>query len=315
MQALSHRTLVQFRLCGAASNVDTMTAAQWLGLVLKGSIMLTVIGFGLTVTWSDATYLFRRPHLLLRAVLSMNVVMPIVVAFFATTLALPFEIEVALVALSVSPVPPIIQKKQVTAGGREEYVVGLMVAMSLLAVVLVPLAVFILGQYFGSGARIGPLAVGKIMLTTVLAPLLVGLSIRHWFPKSEKASGPTMAIAGILLLVSVVALLSGLWPMIKTFIGNGVVLMLAIIAAIGLLVGHLLGGPSPGDRTALAVSTASRHPAVALAIATSGTVSEPKPALAAILLYVVVAMVVCAFYQKWRRPKTDVRSGKASSTA
>lgn len=315
MQGPSHRTLVQFRLSGVSSIVEPMTAAQWLELVLQGSIMLTVIGFGLTVTWSDATYLFRRPALLLRAFLSMNVVMPIVVAFFATTFALPFEIKVALVALSVSPMPPMIPKKQVAAGGREEYVAGLLVAMSLLAVVLVPLAVFILGRYFGSDARIGPVAVGKIMLTTVLAPLLVGLSIRHWFPTSEKASGPTIAAAGILLLVSVVALLFGLWPMIKIFIGNGVVLMLAIIAAIGLLVGHLLGGPRPGDRTALAVSTASRHPAVALAIATSGTVSEPKPTLAAILLSLVVAMVVCAPYQKWRRAKTDAESRKASSTA
>ena len=292
-----------------------MTAVKWLGLVLQGSIMLTVIGFGLTATWSDATYLFRRPPLLLRALLSMNVVMPIVVAFFATTFALPFEIKVALVALSVSPVPPMIQKKQVTAGGREEYVVGLLVAMSLLAIVLVPLAVLILDHYLGSGARVAPSAVAKIMLTTVLAPLLVGLSIRYWFPKSQKASAPTMATAAILLLVSVVALLFGLWPMIKTFIGNGVVLMLAIIAAIGLLVGHLLGGPRPGDRTTLAVATASRHPAVALAVATSGSVSEPKPALAAILLYVVVAMVVCALYQKWRTAKTNVVSRKSSSVA
>jgi len=277
-----------------------MTASQWLGLILQASIMLTVLGLGLTATFQDATFLFRRPALLLRAVLSMNVVMPVIAAVIATSFALPFEVKVALVALAVSPVPPIIQKKQITAGGREEYVVGLLVAMSVLAIVLVPLTVLILDRVFDRSAAIGPAAVAKIMLMTVLAPLIVGLLIRHWLPASEKASNAIIATAGILLVVAVALLLYGLWPIIRTFIGNGVVLMLAVLAIIGLGVGHLLGGPRPGDRTALAMSTASRHPAVALAIATSGAISEPKPELGIILLYLIVATIVSFPYQKWR---------------
>src|SRR5580698_3402576 len=171
-----------------------MTAAQWLGLVLQVSIMLTVLGLGLTATQQDATYLLRRPKLLARAVISMNVAMPIIAALIATTFALPLEVKVALVALAVSPVPPIIQKKQITAGGRQEYVVGLLVAMSILAIVLVPLTVFILDQVFDRSATIGPAAVAKIMLMTVLAPLIVGLLIRHWFPACEKASAAIIAV-------------------------------------------------------------------------------------------------------------------------
>ena len=44
-----------------------MTAAQWLGLALQASIMLTVLGLGLTATQQDAPYLLRRPRLLARA--------------------------------------------------------------------------------------------------------------------------------------------------------------------------------------------------------------------------------------------------------
>jgi bile acid:Na+ symporter, BASS family len=279
-----------------------MTAAQWLGLVLQVSIMLTVLGLGLTATQQDATYLLRRPRLLARAVISMNIAMPIIAAIIATTFALPLEVKVALVALAVSPVPPIIQKKQISAGGRQEYVVGLLVAMSLLAIVLVPLTVLILDDIFGRAATITPASVAKIMLLTVLAPLGVGLLLRHWVPPTEKAAGAIIAIAGLLLVVGVVLLLYGLWPVTRTYIGNGVVAMLAALAVIGLAVGHILGGPRPGDRTALAMSTSSRHPAVALAIATSGAVTEPKPELAIILLYLVVATFVALPYQKWRKP-------------
>ena len=198
-----------------------MTAAQWLGLALQASIMLTVLGLGLTATQQDATYLLRRPKLLARAVLSMNVAMPIIAALAATTFALPLEVKVALIALAVSPVPPIIQKKQISAGGRREYVVGLLVAMSVLAIVIVPLTVMILDGVFGSSARITPASVAKIMLLTVLVPLLVGLLIRHWAPAAEKASAAIIAIAGVLLIVATVVLLYGLWPITRTYIGNG----------------------------------------------------------------------------------------------
>jgi BASS family bile acid:Na+ symporter len=232
----------------------------------------------------------------------MNIAMPIIAAMIATTFELPLEVKVALVALAVSPVPPIIQKKQISAGGRQEYVVGLLVAMSLLAIVLVPLTVLILDEIFGRAATITPASVAKIMLWTVLGPLGVGLLLRHWVPPAEKAAGAIIAVAGLLLVVGVVLLLYGLWPVTRTYIGNGVVAMLAALAVIGLAVGHILGGPRPGDRTALAMSTSSRHPAVALAIATSGAVTEPKPELAIILLYLVVATFVALPYQKWRKP-------------
>lgn len=97
----------------------------------------------------------------------------------------------------------------------------------------------------------------------------------------------------------------GLWPTIRTFLGNGVVLMLIVMAVIGLIVGHALGGPRPDDRTTLAMATASRHPAVALAIATSGAaVHEPKQELCVILLYLVAATLVSVPYQKWRTAKS-----------
>ena len=57
-----------------------MDTASILLLVIKASIVLTVLGLGLNATWQDALSLFRRPGLLIRSVLSMNVIMPIVAA-------------------------------------------------------------------------------------------------------------------------------------------------------------------------------------------------------------------------------------------
>jgi bile acid:Na+ symporter, BASS family len=294
-----------------------MNTVKWLSLALQFSIMLMVLGFGLTATWQEATYLLRTPRLLARTVVSMNIIMPVIAAVLASIFPLPLEVKAALVALALSPVPPMIQKSQLTAGGRREYVVGLMVAMSLVAIILVPLAVLIFNHVLGSAAAVTPLTVAKIMLKTVFAPLFVGLLIRQWFPAAEKASGAILAVAGILLILGVALLLIGLWPITRSYLGNGVVLMLAVLAAIGLGVGHLLGGPLPGDRTVLAISTSSRHPAVALAIATSGplTADLVKQELAIILLYVLAAMILAIPYKKWRARTAGAPLADASNKA
>ncbi len=277
-----------------------MTLQQWLGLALQASIILTVVGFGLTATFAEATYLFGRPALLARTVLSMNVAMPVVAAVAAAAFDLPREVEIALVALAVSPVPPIVQKKQVAAGGQMNYVVGLMVAMSILSIVLVPLTVAILDRVFDGHGAVSPWAVAKIVGTTVLIPLAVALVVRHFFPATARASGAILALAGILLAVAAGALIIGLWPTIRSYLGSGTLLMAIALALAGLAVGHFIGGPDPHVRTVLALSTASRHPAVAMAIATSGVNPEPRAELGIILLYLVVATLVSMPYQWWR---------------
>jgi BASS family bile acid:Na+ symporter len=277
-----------------------MTATQWLMVVLQGRIMLTVFGLGLSATFQDATYLFRRPGLLARAFLSMNIVMPVIAVLIAANFALPIEVKVALAALAVSPVPPILGKKQLSAGGRMDYVVGLLVAMSLLAIVVVPLAIAISNHLFEREAALAPRAVAKTMLTSVLLPLLAGLIVGKLIPVTRKASGVIVTVAGILLAVAVLPLLIKLWPVVLPLLRNGTLLVMIGMAIVGLAVGHVLGGPRAADRTALALSTTSRHPAVALAVATSGTAVDTQPALALILLYVVVAAVVCIPYMKWR---------------
>ena len=69
-----------------------------------------------------------------------------------------------------------------------------------------------------------------------------------------------------------------------------------------LLIGHLLGGPDPGDRTVLALASASRHPAVAMAAASAISAPEKHPAVsAAVLLAFLVSAIVTGPYVKWRK--------------
>jgi bile acid:Na+ symporter, BASS family len=97
-----------------------MNLSSLIPLVLKASIFLTVFALGLQATFADATFLFRRPGLLARGFISMSVMMPLLALLLVMTFRLEPEVKIALVALSVSPVPPVFPKKALKAGGEQQ---------------------------------------------------------------------------------------------------------------------------------------------------------------------------------------------------
>ncbi len=275
-----------------------LTALILLGL--KASIFLTVFALALETTLDDALYLFRRPSELVQSLLSMNVIMPLFAAALVALFDLHPAVEIALIALAVSPVPPILPKKQVKAGGHGSYAMGLLVAAAVLAIVFVPLTVDLLGRVFGGAAQISVVTIAQLVFTTVLLPLAAGMAVDHFAPAfADRIAKPVSLAAAVLLIGSALPVVITAWPAITSLIGNGTIIAIAAFVIVGLAAGHALGGPVPEDRTVLAFSTASRHPGVALAIASANFPGE-KLVLAAVLLYLIVNAVVSMLYMKWR---------------
>ena len=97
-------------------------------------VAIQACSLGLGSTQEDALYLLRRPGQLARSLLAMNVLMPAVAAGLAAAFNFDRAVNVALVALAVSPVPPILPKREFNAGGRASYAVGLLVVAASLAI-------------------------------------------------------------------------------------------------------------------------------------------------------------------------------------
>jgi len=127
----------------------------------------------------------------------------------------------------------------------------------------------------------------------------IGLAVRRVAPAAARLAGPLALVATVLLVVAAVPILVKEWPAIRALVGSFSVVAAAGFSIVGLAVGHALGGPDPDDRTVLALSTASRHPALALAIAHGG-VTDQQALLAAVLLVVIVSSVLSVPYVKWR---------------
>jgi BASS family bile acid:Na+ symporter len=275
-------------------------------IVLQVSVILTVFAIGLRASVQDATYLFRRPGELIRAVLALNVVMPA----FAVGLALLFNlhpaVEIALVALAVSPVPPLLPNNVLKAGGTHSYAIGILLTASVLAIIFVPLSMEILRQSFNAPVQMTMAAVAKVVLITTLLPLGLGVAVHSFVPAlAVRLAKPISQIAGLALLVSFVVMMIAAVPAMWALVGNGTVIALAAFVLVGLTVGHFLGGPKQENRAALAISTASRHPGVAIAIAVANFPGQ-KLAIAASLLYLLINVIVTIPYLLWTKRRQPV---------
>ena len=271
------------------------------------SIMLIVLGFGLLCSWRDATFLFRNRGLLLRSLLAMNVILPLFAVALAAFFTLRPVIEVVLIALAVSPVPPFLPLKQSKLVGHHEYIYGLLGATSLLTIVLAPATVILIGLIASRHASINPIAIARIVALTVLVPFALGLFLRRVKPNLAERSSPIASKLGMaLLVIAVVPVLIKMWPAMIALIGDGTVVAIIAFIVVGLAAGHLLGGPDPSTRTVLALATATRHPGVALVIATANY-PDTKLVAPAVLLYLLVSIVASTPYIMWRkRQKKDL---------
>jgi BASS family bile acid:Na+ symporter len=235
----------------------------------------------------------------------MQLIVPLAAIFVDRTFELESAVKIALITLSVSPVPPVWPKRSLQAGGEQAYTIGLLVVTATLSIVIIPITLAITESIFSIPLRTSPLAIGNVALLTIIAPLLIGIEIRKLWPRFAHRAAPRVVKAGFaLLMLSALPLLLKLLPAITTLFGDGAVLAMVAIALVGLLAGHLLGGPTDNDRLVLALASATRHPAIALTIATANFPDE-KLVPAAVVLYLLVSLVVTTAYLKWSKRHAD----------
>jgi bile acid:Na+ symporter, BASS family len=279
-----------------------MTFADLIPIAIKLSIVLLVFSLGLRADWRDATSLFRRPRLLARSILAMAILMIAFVVAIASVFDLRPAIKIAILALAVSPVPPLLPNRQQMAGGSGSYAIGLVVAAALIAIVSMPFFVAVLGVYFDAETHMAFRQVAAIVAVSVIAPLAAGMFVRYVAPEfAERIVKPVSILANVLLVVAALIVLFNLSEAIWGMIGHGVLVVLALFTLVGIAIGHFLGGPNPDDRTVLALATGIRHPGLAMAIASVNFPDQKAAVLAVVVCHVLVGLVLSIPYLIWRK--------------
>jgi len=273
-----------------------MGLTAYLLIALKGSVALLIFAVGLDSRLKDLVYLRQRPGVMLRSLLAMYVVVPLLALAAVKVLQLPRGLELALLVLAISAGAPLLPRKLMRFG-NEEYVFSLVVVSSLLAIVTVPVWMALLGPHFDRPGALDPMTVAGVLGKSFLLPLLLGVAVRRWLPEaSARLSDLLLKVVGLVFSGCALALLVTHYKVILAVMGLPILVLGGFtLAALG--VGHAMGGPDPDDRTALAVSCATRHVGVAMVVAAA----TPNPrTVVLIVAYALASAVVIIPYMKWR---------------
>ncbi|MDP3242944.1 MAG: hypothetical protein Q8M69_21180 [Reyranella sp.] len=266
-------------------------------VLLKITVTIIIFGIGLDSTLHDAVRLFRHPALLLRSLLAMYVLVPLAAVGLVILLPLPPGAEAGLLVLAVSAGAPLLPRKLLGIGDGA-YTFSLVTVSSVLAVILVPFWLEMLGPLFPRLPRLAPERTALILGESFFLPLLAGMAVRRFFPKfAAWTGGRVVGLAGLAMTLAAVVLLAVNWHVVLEVRWQGIA-ALALLILMALVIGHVVGGPQEENRSALAVACATRHIGVAVAVATS----LPGGRTAVVIsIYIAVSVAITLPYTRWRR--------------
>lgn len=275
--------------------------------IVAATIMLQVLAVGVEAEPSGLLTCVRRPLWLVRIVGAMFIGVPLLAAFLVKASNAPIGMKVAIILLAVAAVAPLLPRKLLKLGVGAGFADSLSAVTMVLAIPLVPLTVSTLGAMFGRQMVVPAVSVAKTLASTFLVPFAIGMALRAMLGERGRAVGEwantisNIALGGIVVLL-VAAQFGTILPLMWQS------LLLIVTFAVGaLLIGHVLGGPDPRERTALAIATVTRHPGLALFMATS---SFPNlPVLPPILSVIVGCVIVSIPYTAWRKRVLAAQSG------
>jgi BASS family bile acid:Na+ symporter len=146
-----------------------------------------------------------------------------------------------------------------------------------------------------------PFRFSMVLLITVGVPLALGMAATKFLPGfAQRIAAMTERIGNVMLLLGVIAELVSSHSVILGAIGQGTLVAIVAFIGFGLLVGHWLGGPDPGNRGALATATASRHPGIALLLAVGVFPDNEEIIHGTVVLYLLATVALTIPYQRWR---------------
>ena len=277
-----------------------MDLKQLVMLGLQISVVCTVFCYGLKTTTAALLHVARRPGLLVRSLICVFVIVPALAFLLTISFDIRHEIKVALVALAISPLPPLLPMKETKAGGETSYGLGLLALLAPLSIVTIPLTVTVLEQGFGRPFAVAPSAIARLALVTVLVPLVAGIVVHARVPAIADRIAPGLGLgAKVLLVVAATVILASMWRSVWEATGQGAIVAITVFVVVSLAVGHLLGGPERETSIVLGMSCACRHPAIAFTVASA---SFPDHRFGgAIVLYLALSVLIGIPYVWWHR--------------
>ena len=145
--------------------------------------------------------------------------------------------------MAISPGAPVALRRSLGAGGNRSYALALQIAVTVLAVISMPLSIAVFDEYYGGNATANPSHLARQVFMAQLLPLSLGILTRRLLAVRGPWLEPTLRrLGGALLIVLLVLALIDIWQVVVDA-GLRITLGIVLATTLALTVGHLLGGP------------------------------------------------------------------------
>jgi BASS family bile acid:Na+ symporter len=273
---------------------------EWfLTIVAAATVFTVMFHLGLGIVLREFTWVWRHPGLIAKGLFSVLIAVPVFALLVTRVFDLARPVEIGIVLMAISPGAPVALRRSLDAGGHRSFAPALQILVAMLAVVSMPLSIAALNEFYAGNATIAPRELARQVFIAQLLPLGLGMIARRALPARAMWLEPRLArLANVLLIALMVFVLIDVWGAVVDA-GPRIVLAIVTITALALAAGHWLGGPEPGTRTAVAISSAARNPGLALLVA---ALNAASPVInATVLAYLVVSAFTVIAYVLWRR--------------
>ena len=266
------------------------------------SVALIVFAQGLKISSGEVMNYFKeRPWLIVRSLVAVLILVPVVALAVILLLKPPIEVAVALAILVSCPPAPLMIKATPNLGkGSAAFMASLHLSLAVLALITVPTILYLISIPLSFHADVNLVKMMMILAKTILIPVTLGMVIRSYFPGFADRASPVLDKVGTIgLLILVLVVLVKFFPALLNM-DLWSYLVIVVVSATALAIGHFLGPKDPHERTSLAIESGVRHPALAITIAVSNfTAARALPVLVpCVLVFIILAMCYMVLRKK-----------------
>ena len=244
--------------------------------ILLGIVMF---GMGMTLKLSDFKVVFTKPKAVIVGILSQFVIMPVLAFVLAFVFQLPAELAVGVILVGSCPGGTSSNVMTYLAKGDVALSVGMTACTTIMAPVVTPLLVLL---FAGQTVDVDVLEMFLSIVQVVLVPIAAGFLINYFFEKVAAACAsvlPLVSVVGIsLIIMAVVAANQAKLLTVGPLIILVVMLHNVLGYALGYLVGRVLRLTKEQMRT-LSIEVGMQNSGLASSLATVHFASMPLAAV------------------------------------
>jgi predicted Na+-dependent transporter len=247
-------------------------------------VVTSMLAMGLSLTVAQIIAPLRNPRLVFAALAANFLLAPALAYGIGRLLALSDGLRFGLLLVSTAAGAPFLPRLAQLARGDIAVAVSLMTLLVVTTIFYMPLVLPLLLR----GVTVNPWEIARTLILLMFLPLTTGLLISARYRETAGSLVPYLTKASNIALASllVAGLIANLSAIVEIIGTTGILAALLFLLSC-FATGFLLGGRQESIRPVVALGTAQRNLAAALAVATANFAQDP----AVIVMILVLGLV------------------------